>query len=127
MEGMEIEGRVVSITDYGAFVEVEQGIEGLVHISEMSWTEHVKHPTQKVQLGQTVNVKVLKVDEDSKKISLGMKQLEPDPWEGLLSGSRSDDHPWEGPQHHDVRRLRRGRAGHRRARPRLGPGPGRGA
>ena len=84
VEGMEIEGRVVSITDYGAFVEIEAGIEGLVHISEMSWTEHVKHPTQKVQLGQTVNVKVLKVDEDTKKISLGMKQLEPDPWEGLL-------------------------------------------
>ena len=83
-EGMQIEGRVVSITDYGAFVEIEPGIEGLVHISEMSWTEHVKHPTQKVQLGQTVNVKVLKVDEDTKKISLGMKQLEPDPWEGLL-------------------------------------------
>ena len=84
VEGMEIEGRVVSITDYGAFVEVETGIEGLVHISEMSWTEHIKHPTQKVQLGQTVQVKVLKVDQDSKKISLGMKQLEPDPWEGLL-------------------------------------------
>ncbi|PAP77623.1 30S ribosomal protein S1 [Rubrivirga marina] len=84
VEGMQIEGRVVSITDYGAFVEIEPGIEGLVHISEMSWTEHVKHPTQKVQLGQTVNVKVLKVDEDTKKISLGMKQLEPDPWEGLL-------------------------------------------
>ena len=84
VEGMQIEGRVVSITDYGAFVEIEPGIEGLVHISEMSWTEHVKHPTQKVQLGQTVQVKVLKVDEDTKKISLGMKQLEPDPWEGLL-------------------------------------------
>ncbi|WP_412063631.1 30S ribosomal protein S1 [Rubrivirga sp. IMCC45206] len=85
VEGMQIEGRVVSITDYGAFVEIEPGIEGLVHISEMSWTEHVKHPTQKVQLGQTVQVKVLKVDEDTKKISLGMKQLEPDPWEGLLA------------------------------------------
>ncbi|MGB3543983.1 30S ribosomal protein S1, partial [Rubrivirga sp.] len=85
VEGMEIEGRVVSITDYGAFVEVEPGIEGLVHISEMSWTEHVKHPTQRVQLGQNVNVKVLKVDESTKKISLGMKQLEPDPWEGLLA------------------------------------------
>ncbi len=84
VEGMTIEGRVVSITDYGAFVEIEPGIEGLVHISEMSWTEHVKHPTQKVQLGQNVEVKVLKVDSDSKKISLGMKQLEPDPWEGLL-------------------------------------------
>ena len=83
-EGMEIEGKVVSITDYGAFVEIERGIEGLVHISEMSWTEHVKHPTQRVQLGQTVQVKVLKIDPDDKKISLGMKQLEPDPWDGLM-------------------------------------------
>ena len=85
VEGMEVEGRVVSITDYGAFVELEKGIEGLVHISEMSWTEHVKHPTQRVQLGQSVQVKVLKIDDDDKKISLGMKQLEPDPWEGLLA------------------------------------------
>lgn len=84
-EGSVIEGRVVSITDYGAFVEIERGIEGLVHISEMSWTEHVKHPTQRVQLGQTVEVKVLKIDPRDKKISLGMKQLEPDPWEGLLA------------------------------------------
>ncbi|MEL6614983.1 MAG: 30S ribosomal protein S1, partial [Bacteroidota bacterium] len=84
VEGMELEGKVVSITDYGAFVELERGIEGLVHISEMSWTEHVKHPTQRVQLGQTVKVKILKIDDEDKKISLGMKQLEPDPWEGLL-------------------------------------------
>ncbi len=83
-EGTEAEGRVVSITDYGAFVELQKGIEGLVHISEMSWTEHVKHPTQKVQLGQTVNVRLLKIDEEAKKISLGMKQLEPDPWAGIL-------------------------------------------
>jgi small subunit ribosomal protein S1 len=84
-EGQTVEGRVVSITDYGAFIELEKGIEGLVHISEMSWTEHVKHPTQKVQLGQVVPVKILKIDEDEKKISLGMKQLEPDPWEGLIA------------------------------------------
>ena len=84
-EGSVLEGRVVSITDYGAFVEIERGIEGLVHISEMSWTEHVKHPTQRVQLGQSVQVKVLKIDPRDKKISLGMKQLEPDPWEGLMS------------------------------------------
>ncbi|MCH7976664.1 MAG: 30S ribosomal protein S1 [Bacteroidetes bacterium] len=83
-EGQDVEGRVVSITDYGAFVELEKGIEGLVHISEMSWTEHVKHPTQKVQLGQMVMVKLLRIDEEAKKISLGMKQLEPDPWEGIL-------------------------------------------
>ena len=83
-EGQDVEGRVVSITHYGAFVELEKGIEGLVHISEMSWTEHVKHPTQKVQLGQMVMVKLLRIDEEAKKISLGMKQLEPDPWEGIL-------------------------------------------
>ncbi len=84
-EGMEVEGRVVSITDYGAFVELEKGIEGLVHISEMSWTEHVKHPTQKVQLGQSVQVKILRIDDGDKKISLGMKQLEPDPWSDILA------------------------------------------
>ncbi len=83
-EGQVVQGRVVSITDYGAFVELEKGIEGLVHISEMSHTEHIKHPTQKVQLGQIVDVKLLNIDTEEKKISLGMKQLEPDPWEGLV-------------------------------------------
>ncbi len=82
-EGDVVEGRVVSITDYGAFVELEKGIEGLVHISEMSWTEHIKHPSQKVQLGQTVKVKILNIDKEGKKISLGMKQLEPNPWEDI--------------------------------------------
>lgn len=78
-----VEGKVVSITDYGAFVELEKGIEGLVHISEMSWTEHIRHPSQMVSLGQVVNVKILNVDSEGKKISLGMKQLEPDPWENI--------------------------------------------
>ena len=78
-----VEGKVVSITDYGAFVELEKGIEGLVHISEMSWTEHIRHPSQMVSLGQIVQVKILKVDSEGKKISLGMKQLEPDPWENI--------------------------------------------
>ncbi len=82
-EGQTVQGRVVSITDYGAFVELEKGIEGLVHISEMSYTEHIKHPTQKVQLGQIVDVKILNIDSEDKKISLGMKQLEPDPWLGI--------------------------------------------
>ena len=83
-EGQTVQGRVVSITDYGAFVELEKGIEGLVHISEMSYTEHIKHPTQKVQLGQIVDVKILNIDSEDKKISLGMKQLEPDPWLGII-------------------------------------------
>lgn len=78
-----VEGKVVSITDYGAFVELEKGIEGLVHISEMSWTEHIRHPSQMVALGQLVNVKILNIDHEGKKISLGMKQLQPDPWQGI--------------------------------------------
>jgi len=82
-EGDVVEGKVVSITNYGAFVELEKGIEGLVHISEMSWTRHIKHPSQMVSLGQLVDVKILDIDEEEKKISLGMKQLEPDPWEGI--------------------------------------------
>src|SRR5690625_1242176 len=82
-EGDVVEGKVVSITDYGAFVELEKGIEGLVHISEMSWTEHIRHPSQTVSLGQLVNVKILNIDNEGKKISLGMKQLKPDPWTGI--------------------------------------------
>jgi len=78
-----VEGKVVSITNYGAFVELEKGIEGLVHISEMSWTRHIKHPSQMVSLGQLVDVKILNIDEEEKKISLGMKQLQPDPWDGI--------------------------------------------
>lgn len=82
--GSKITGKVVSLTDYGAFIEIERGIEGLIHISEMSWTQHVKHPSQVVSLGQNVEVQVLNIDKDEKKISLGMKQLEPDPWSELM-------------------------------------------
>jgi small subunit ribosomal protein S1 len=76
-------GKVVSITDYGAFVELEEGIEGLVHISEMSWTQHVRHPSKLVNIGDIVDVVILKVDQEGQKISLGMKQTEDDPWETL--------------------------------------------
>lgn len=78
--GMRIEGRCVSLTDYGAFVELEPGIEGLVHVSEMSWTKRVKHPSKVVNVGDTVQAVVLDVDESNRKISLGMKQIEPNPW-----------------------------------------------
>ena len=77
------QGKVVSITDYGAFVELEEGIEGLVHISEMSWTQHVRHPSKLVNIGDAVEVVVLKIDQENHKISLGMKQTDPDPWESL--------------------------------------------
>ncbi|MBU2446105.1 MAG: 30S ribosomal protein S1 [Bacteroidetes bacterium] len=77
-------GKIVSLTDYGAFVEIEKGIEGLIHISEMSWTQHIKHPSQVVSMGQIVEAVILSVDKEEKKISLGLKQLEPDPWGELL-------------------------------------------
>ena len=78
--GTRIQGKVVSITNYGAFVELEPGIEGLVHISEMSWTRNVRHPSKIVSIGETIEAVVLKVDETEEKISLGMKQTEQDPW-----------------------------------------------
>lgn len=82
--GMKINGKIVSLTDYGAFVEIEKGIEGLIHISEMSWTQHIKHPSQVVSMGQMVDAIILSLDKENKKISLGIKQLEPDPWYNLL-------------------------------------------
>ncbi|MCB0702246.1 MAG: 30S ribosomal protein S1 [Ignavibacteriae bacterium] len=83
-EGTKVTGKVVSLTDYGAFIEIEKGIEGLIHISEMSWTQHIKHPSQMVSMGQDVEAVVLNIDKDDKKLALGMKQLEPDPWEDLM-------------------------------------------
>jgi small subunit ribosomal protein S1 len=83
-KGTQVSGKVVSLTDYGAFIEIEKGIEGLIHISEMSWTQHIKHPSQMVSMGQIVDAIVLNIDKEDKKLALGMKQLEPDPWEDLL-------------------------------------------
>ncbi|MDI6809523.1 MAG: 30S ribosomal protein S1 [Candidatus Eisenbacteria bacterium] len=78
--GSKIRGKVVSVTDYGAFVELEKGIEGLIHVSEMSWTRHVKHPSKIVAVGDMIEAVVLKIDKENEKISLGLKQTEPDPW-----------------------------------------------
>ncbi len=80
-----VKGRVVSIVKYGAFIELEAGVEGLVHISEMSWTQHIKHPSQMVTVGDEVEIVVLNIDRETRKISLGMKQVEEDPWERLES------------------------------------------
>jgi small subunit ribosomal protein S1 len=82
--GTKVVGKVVSLADYGAFVEIEKGIEGLIHISEMSWTQHIKHPSQVVSMGQMVDAIILSLDKDAKKLSLGIKQLEPDPWLTLM-------------------------------------------
>jgi len=78
--GDRIKGKVVSITDYGAFIELEKGVEGLIHVSEMSWTRHVRHPSKVVNIGDFIDAVVLKVDPANEKISLGLKQVEPDPW-----------------------------------------------
>ena len=78
--GSRIPGRAVSLTNYGAFVELEEGVEGLVHISEMSWRKRIQHPSKLVEVGDDVDVVVLDVDEDNRRISLGMKQTEPNPW-----------------------------------------------
>jgi small subunit ribosomal protein S1 len=78
--GSRVHGKVVSLTDYGAFIELGEGIEGLVHISEMSWTQRVKHPSKIVSVGDSIEVVVLDVDKANKRISLGMRQIEPNPW-----------------------------------------------
>ncbi|HUU27615.1 MAG TPA: 30S ribosomal protein S1 [archaeon] len=81
--GSKVRGKVVSITNYGAFVELEKGIEGLVHISEMSWTRHIRHPSKVVAIGDTVEAMVLSINPGEEKISLGIKQMEADPWKTL--------------------------------------------
>ena len=81
--GSRVRGKVVSITNYGAFIELEKGVEGLVHISEMSWTRNVRHPSKVVSIGEDIEAVVLKVDPNDEKISLGMKQIEEDPWLAL--------------------------------------------
>ncbi len=81
--GNQVKGKVVSLTDYGAFIELESGIEGLIHVSEMSWTKHIKHPSEVMKVGQEVEAIVLEVDEKARKISLGLRQAVPDPWENV--------------------------------------------
>jgi small subunit ribosomal protein S1 len=81
--GTKIHGKVMSLTNYGAFVELEPGVEGLVHVSEMSWTRRVRHPSKIVNVGDEVDVVVLEVNKQAKRISLGMKQVEADPWETI--------------------------------------------
>jgi small subunit ribosomal protein S1 len=78
--GKRVHGRVMSITDYGAFIELEPGVEGLIHVSEMSWTKKIKHPSKMLEPNQDIECQVLEVDAKAKRISLGLKQLEPDPW-----------------------------------------------
>ncbi|MCK9460411.1 MAG: 30S ribosomal protein S1 [Proteobacteria bacterium] len=89
--GLKVKGKVVSITDYGAFVELEQGIEGLIHVSEMSWTKRVKHPSKMLEVGDEVECVVLDVDIEAQRISLGLKQLEPRPWDRFADQYKPGD------------------------------------
>ncbi|MCS4534096.1 30S ribosomal protein S1 [Neisseria montereyensis] len=90
-QGTRIFGKVSNLTDYGAFVEIEQGIEGLVHVSEMDWTNKNVHPSKVVQLGDEVEVMILEIDEDRRRISLGMKQCQPNPWEEFAANHNKGD------------------------------------
>ncbi len=99
-EGAVVQGKVVSIADYGAFIELEKGIEGLVHISEMSWTQHIKHPSQLVEKNQVIECAVLSINKDEKKVSLGVKQLENDPWKDI-----TDRYPMDSKHKGVVRNL----------------------
>src|SRR5947209_9681667 len=89
--GTRLFGKVTNLTDYGAFVEIEQGIEGLVHVSEMDWTNKNIHPTKVVQLGDEVEVMILEIDEERRRISLGMKQCMPNPWEEFSMNHKKGD------------------------------------
>ncbi len=89
--GTRLFGKVTNLTDYGAFVEIEQGIEGLVHVSEMDWTNKNVHPSKVVQLGDEVEVMILEIDEDRRRISLGMKQCQANPWEEFCQNYKKGD------------------------------------
>ena len=86
--GATVTGKVVSITDYGVFVELEEGVEGVVHVSEMSWSKKPRHPSKIVAVSDMIEIKVLKVEAETKRISLGMKQLQPNPWDVVEDSTR---------------------------------------
>ena len=81
--GSNVKGKIVSLTNYGAFIELEAGVEGLIHVSEMSWTRHIKNASEMYSIGEEIKAGVLAIDTDERKISLGVKQLEPDPWDEI--------------------------------------------
>jgi predicted RNA-binding protein with RPS1 domain len=115
--GTVVRGKVVSLKDYGAFIELEEGIEGLVHISEMSWTRASSTRRRWSLIGDMVEAVVLDIDVKNNRISLGMKQLEPNPYEQLTDKYPPAPRQGQGPQHRRLRYLRRDRGRHRR------PGP----
>ena len=113
--GTRVQGTVTNIADYGAFVELEPGVEGLIHVSEMSWTKKNVHPGKIVSTSQQVEVQILEVDPNKRRISLGLKQTQENPWE-VLPRRASQGLRGRGPhpQHHRVRPVRRPRRRRRR-------------
>ncbi len=114
--GGKVRGKIVGVVDYGVFVELEQGIEGLVHVSEMSWNKKVTHPSKIAKVGEEVDVVVLDIKPSDRRVSLGIKQALPDPWlqtGGEISGGHGGDR--EGPEHRGVWRVHRNRGRLRRA------------
>ncbi len=118
--GSVVKGKVVNVMSYGAFVKLEEGIEGLVHISEMSWTKRISHPHELVQIGDEINVVVLGIDKEKQEISLGMKQTQKNPWEDVAE-RYPEGQPGQrpGPQPDQLRRVRRAGRRHRRPAARL--------
>ncbi len=89
--GSVVEGRVRKLTDFGAFIEIEEGIDGLVHISDLSWTKRVKHPSEVLKKGQIAQAVILQIDPQNRRLSLGIKQLEPDAWETFFRAHQVGD------------------------------------
>ena len=118
--GQKVKGKVTNLVPYGAFVEIEEGVEGLIHVSELSWTKRITRPSDVLTVGQEVEAVVLGVNKEEQKISLGVRQLEPNPWDEIEQrftiGSQVKG---TGPQHDRLRRVRRTRRRHRRHDPRL--------
>ena len=90
--GSVVEGRVRKLADFGAFIEIEEGVDGLVHVSDMSWTVHVKHASEVVKKGQMVQAVILNIDARNRRLSLGIKQLQPDAWETFFQNHQIGDH-----------------------------------
>jgi len=89
--GSVVEGRVRNMTDFGAFIEIEEGIDGLVHVSDLSWTKRVKHPSEVLKKGQTIQAVILAIDSAAHRLSLGVKQLQPDAWESFFQNHQVGD------------------------------------
>jgi predicted RNA-binding protein with RPS1 domain len=122
--GTVVEGVVRNLTNYGAFIEIEEGIDGLLHISDMSWTKKVSHPSEMLKKGDNIRCVVLEVDQEKMRMALGLKQMMEDPWLRAVPERLPAGHgrAWQGHQDHELRRLRRARTGPRRPATRLRTG-----